>query len=94
MQTVDDLNLKFGVLNQDVRPRNCLVDLDTDNILLADFGMAAMVGQNIDERGGVLERILPSIERPLRNDVKDVMMFLHEIVTRSAFYTDFLDPAI
>lgn len=42
MQTVDHLNLRFGVTHQDVRARNCLIDPDTD-IALIDFGLAAMI---------------------------------------------------
>ncbi|KAK3360711.1 hypothetical protein B0T25DRAFT_447782, partial [Lasiosphaeria hispida] len=91
MQTADDLSLRFRVLHQDIRARNCLVDPDTDNLLLTDFGMAAMVGQAADERGHDFAGRVPSAERAQRNDVKGVIIFLHEIITRSAFYSEILD---
>ena len=44
MQAVDDLNLKHGVIHQDIAGRNLLIDPDTDSILLIDFGCAFRIG--------------------------------------------------
>lgn len=44
MQAVDDLNLKHGVIHQDIADRNLLIDSDTDSILLIDFGCASRIG--------------------------------------------------
>ncbi len=51
MQTVDDLNLKHGVIHQDVADRNLLVDRDTDSILLIDLGCAYRIGTVRDATG-------------------------------------------
>ncbi len=45
MQVVDDLNLKHGVLHQDVAARNLIVDPDTDSIVLIDFDLASRIGK-------------------------------------------------
>ncbi|KAK3937786.1 hypothetical protein QBC46DRAFT_391765 [Diplogelasinospora grovesii] len=78
MQTVDDLNLRFGVVHQDIRARNCLIDPETDNLLLVDFGFSAWVGQ---KHAGIHGRNWEPGER--RSDVEGVMLFLCEIITRA-----------
>ncbi len=44
IQAVDDLNLKYGVIHQDIADRNLMIDPDTDSITLIDFNTAARVG--------------------------------------------------
>ncbi len=51
MQAVDDLNLKHGVLHQDIADRNLLIDPDTDSLLLIDFGHACRIGTLRDATG-------------------------------------------
>ncbi len=61
MQAVDDLNLKHGVVHQDIASRNLLVDPDTDSLVLIDFGVASRVGKarqvpSCDFEGEIKER--------------------------------------
>lgn len=50
MQAVDDLNLKHGVIHQDIAGRNLMIDPDTDSITLIDFNSAARIG--VARQGG------------------------------------------
>ena len=67
MDVVDDLNLRYGIVHQDIAPRNILIDPSTDNLMLFDFDRAVRVGS-------------PE-EYPERNDVKGVVFTLYEILT-------------
>ncbi|OIW22801.1 hypothetical protein CONLIGDRAFT_586688 [Coniochaeta ligniaria NRRL 30616] len=68
MDVVDDLNLKYGIVHQDIAPRNLLVDDETDTLMLFDFNYSARIGtQAYSEH---------------RNDVKGVMFTIYEIITR------------
>jgi hypothetical protein len=97
MQAVDDLNLKHGIIHQDIAHRNLLIDPDTDSIILIDFGLAARIGLT-DNRGPMYEGT-----RNGRDDVRGVLVFLYEYITRDpALETyilhrlnekDFTDPA-
>jgi Protein kinase domain len=69
MNVVDDLNLKHGIIHQDIAARNLLIDPSNDNLLLFDFHMAARVGA-------------PD-EMPARNDVKGVIFTLYESLTHN-----------
>ncbi|KAK4038569.1 hypothetical protein C8A01DRAFT_47835 [Parachaetomium inaequale] len=40
MQTVDDLNLKYGIIHQDIAHRNLIIDPNRDSIVLIDFNLA------------------------------------------------------
>jgi serine/threonine protein kinase len=44
MQVVVDLNLKHGVIHQDIAHRNLLIDSSTDSIILIDFDTAYRIG--------------------------------------------------
>jgi hypothetical protein len=44
MQAVDDLNLRHGVIHQDIADRNLIIEPDTDSIALLDFNSATRVG--------------------------------------------------
>ncbi len=68
IDVVDDLNLKHGIIHQDIAPRNLLIDLSTDNLMLFDFNWAARVGSRE--------------VNPARNDIKGVMFTLYEILTQ------------
>ncbi|KAM7210613.1 hypothetical protein V8F06_014003 [Rhypophila decipiens] len=41
---MDDLHLRYGVVHNDLRPPNMLVDPATDNLLLIDFEFAVKIG--------------------------------------------------
>ncbi|KFY60369.1 hypothetical protein V496_05350 [Pseudogymnoascus sp. VKM F-4515 (FW-2607)] len=65
---VDDLNLKFGIVHQDIAGRNLAVDPVTEKIQLFDFELAAKIGS--------------AEESPYRNDVDGVVFTVYEILTR------------
>ncbi|KAK4038852.1 hypothetical protein C8A01DRAFT_47570 [Parachaetomium inaequale] len=77
MGLVDELNLEFGVVHQDIAPRNLFINPETDSILLFDFGWAAGIGQARHEGGGY-----HNTEKPARNDVKGVAFCIYAIITR------------
>jgi hypothetical protein len=82
MQTVDDLNLKHGIIHQDVVDRNLIIDPDTDSIMLMDFNVAHRAGVGPTKCRGTAEEA----KWAGRDDVKGVLVFLYEYITR--------DPAL
>lgn len=58
-------------MHQDIAPRNFCIDATTDILVVFDFGNAAHVGAEA---------------RADRNDVKGVILALHEIITRDSAY--------
>ena len=85
MATVDDLNLKHGVVHQDIAGRNLIVDRATDSIVLIDFDAAYRVGVEKDPQEG-----LDSEGRwGVRDDVKGVLVFLYEYITRDPALTQY-----
>jgi serine/threonine protein kinase len=99
MSAVDDLNLRHGIVHQDIAHRNLLIDSDTDSIVIIDFNFVYRVGtKKKDGRNS---------EGPWsqgqRDDVKGVLIFLYEYITRDPALTkyflhlleekDFMDPA-
>ncbi|KAG7285726.1 hypothetical protein NEMBOFW57_008020 [Staphylotrichum longicolle] len=80
MQTVDDLNLRHGIIHQDIAHRNLLIDPETDSIVLFDFNTAYRVG--VKKEGGLDNEG----KWGERDDVKGVLIFLYEYITR--------DPAL
>ncbi|KAK4233699.1 hypothetical protein C8A03DRAFT_19266, partial [Achaetomium macrosporum] len=98
IQAVDDLNLKYGIIHQDIAHRNLLIDTDSDSILLFDFNFAYRIG--VERIGG---RNYEG-KREGRDDFKGVLVFLYEYVTRDPTLKghyplsqvdekDFTDPA-
>ncbi len=83
IQVIDDLNYKFGIIHQDVAPRNLFIDPATDNLVLFDFDTAAKIGQNI--KLARFDEATP--ERKNRNDVKGVVLTIHELLTRDPCYS-------
>ncbi|OHF00898.1 hypothetical protein CORC01_03726 [Colletotrichum orchidophilum] len=71
-RVVDDLNLKHGIMHQDIAARNLLVDPLADNLLLFDFNFSGRIGGI----GHVNER----------DDVKGVIFTLYEIITRDEHF--------
>ncbi|MCJ1369124.1 hypothetical protein MMC20_000332 [Loxospora ochrophaea] len=64
---VDELNFRFGIIHQDVAPRNLAIDPITNKLKLFDFDQAARVGSNEEEEE--------------RNDVKGVIFTVYELIT-------------
>lgn len=71
---VDDLNLKHGIVHQDIAARNLLVDPETDALMLFDFNFS---GQN-GGKGYSKDR----------DDVKGVVFTLYEIITRDKHHRE------
>ncbi|KXX75703.1 MAPK/MAK/MRK overlapping kinase [Madurella mycetomatis] len=82
LQVVDDLNYKFGIAHQDLAPRNLVIDPATDSLVLFDFGTAARIGYGA--KGERHMEALSYLEN--RNDVKGVVLTVHEIITRDPLY--------
>jgi hypothetical protein len=74
IRLIDELNLSFGLVHQNIAPRNIFIDPETDSILLFNFNLTARISQ---KRGGS-----HNAENPARNDVKGVMYFMYSIITR------------
>lgn len=67
LEVVDNLNLNYGIIHQDIAPRNLILDSETDELTLIDFGMADLIGS---------ERIYQP-----RNDIDGVIYTVYEILT-------------
>jgi serine/threonine protein kinase len=65
LSVVDDLNYKYGMMHQDIAPRNLLVD-EEDNLRLFDFNFSAMIEKHYS---------------PEHDDIKGVIFTLYEIIT-------------
>jgi hypothetical protein len=98
MQVVDDLNLKHGIIHQDIAHRNLLIDSASDSIVLIDFNGANRVG--VDRTGASHNEGWQED----RDDVKGVLLFLYQYIARDpnleehyALHLlnekDFIDPA-
>lgn len=81
MRAVDDLNLKYGIMHQDIADRNLVIDPDTDSIVLIDFSSAARAA--VTEKGGPLQGDIRGAD-----DVKCVALFLYAYITRNRLNTD------
>ncbi|KAK4548580.1 hypothetical protein LTR36_009490 [Oleoguttula mirabilis] len=73
-RVVDDLNLKFGIMHQDIASRNLLVNPKTDALVLFDFNYSSRIGHT----GHVKER----------DDVKGVVFTIFEMITRDEHFRD------
>ncbi|OIW34675.1 hypothetical protein CONLIGDRAFT_567368 [Coniochaeta ligniaria NRRL 30616] len=73
-RVIDDLNLKHGIVHQDVAARNLLVDPKTDAILLFDFNYSGQIGGINYTKD--------------RDDVKGVIFTIYEIITRDTHFRD------
>lgn len=69
---VDVLNLHFGVMHQDVAPRNILIDPSTNNLKLFDFDRSALIGSEK--------------QQPWRNDVDGLVFTIYEALTKDDHY--------
>lgn len=79
IEVVDLLNLKLGVIHQDIAPRNLLVDHDTHKIVLFDFDWAAHGKHRLMEH---------------RDDVTGVVFTLYELITNDVQFAAHWDRTI
>ncbi|KAL1880126.1 hypothetical protein Daus18300_001489 [Diaporthe australafricana] len=75
---VDDLNLKFGIVHQDLAPRNLLIDPVTDTLQLFDFSCAGRLGW----KGATENNALFSNSGSFRPDLKGMVATVYEVITR------------
>ncbi|RWA05819.1 hypothetical protein EKO27_g9282 [Xylaria grammica] len=75
IDVVDLLNLRYGIVHQDIAPRNLLVDGSTDSIKLFDFNYAARINRSPLPQGESY------VEH--RNDVKGVIFTTYELITQN-----------
>ncbi|CRL18232.1 Tyrosine-protein kinase, active site [Penicillium camemberti] len=71
-QLVDFLNLDYGIMHQDIAPRNLLIDPSTHEILLFDFDRAASGEKNLQDG---------------RDDVSSVVFTLYELITNDMSFS-------
>ncbi|WEW57639.1 hypothetical protein PRK78_003106 [Emydomyces testavorans] len=71
---VDDLNLRFGLMHQDIAPRNVLIDPQTQDLKLFDFDRSALIGSESQELQ--------------RDDVGGVIFTVYEALTKDGHYRD------
>lgn len=76
IEVVDDLNLKFGIVHQDIAPRNLLINPDTDTLLIFDFSCSGKLGWRGEEK------INFSNHGHFRSDLKAVVATVYEVITR------------
>lgn len=73
-RVIDDLNLKHGIVHQDVAARNLLVNPSTDAIMLFDFNYSGQIGGIGYSK--------------TRDDIKGVIYTLYEIITHDTHFRD------
>ena len=73
-RVVDDLNLKYGIMHQDIAPRNLVVDPKTDQLQILDFDFSCMIRT---------DHLSPG-----RDDVSGVLFTMYEIVTRDEHFRE------
>ncbi|TGO10360.1 hypothetical protein BTUL_0137g00170 [Botrytis tulipae] len=71
-EVVDFLNLKLGIMHQDIAPRNLMIDPDTQKLLLFDFDRAACGKVWLMDN---------------RDDVTGVVYAVHELITNDSYFT-------
>ncbi|KAM5341813.1 hypothetical protein ACJ41O_014844 [Fusarium nematophilum] len=72
LSVVDDLNYRYGIMHQDIAPRNLLID-EQDNLRIFDFNYAIMIGEHYT---------------PDRDDIKGVIFTLYELITLDEHYRE------
>lgn len=75
---VDDLNLKFGIVHQDIAPRNLLINPTTDILQLFDFSCAGRLGCD----GATQDQGLFSNSGNFKLDLNGVIATIYEIITQ------------
>ncbi|CAI7651185.1 unnamed protein product [Penicillium viridicatum] len=70
---VDFLNLDYGIMHQDIAPRNLLIDPSTHKIILFDFDRDAFGEKNLQDG---------------RDDVSSVVFTLYELITNDTSFSE------
>lgn len=84
LKVVDDLNLKFGIVHQDIAPRNLLIDPVTDTLQIFDFSCAGKLGWE----GASQDSRLFNNSGNFEIDLKGVVATVYEIVTRDVPFAE------
>ena len=66
--TIDDLNLRFAIIHQDIAPRNILIEPHNGHLKIFDFDRAAKLGSKEQGRGA--------------SDVNELIFAVYEALTR------------
>lgn len=77
IEVVDDLNLKFGIVHQDIAARNILINPETDTLQLFDFSHSGRLGWKDDENSGEF-----SNPGSFKSDLNKVVATMYELITR------------
>ncbi|ROV91203.1 hypothetical protein VMCG_09352 [Cytospora schulzeri] len=78
IEVVDDINLKFGIVHQDIAPRNLLINPITDTLQLFDFSCAGKLGWG----GASEDQRLFGNSGSFKFDLMGVVATMYEIITR------------
>lgn len=79
-QVIDDLNLKHGIVHQDLTARNLFIEPSTDTLQIFDFNWAARIGHESPIPPHP-EYYMGAVYEASRDDVKGVAFTLYEIIT-------------
>lgn len=74
LSVVDDLNYQYGIMHQDMAPRNIVIDEEEDNLGIFDFNYSIMIEKHYT---------------PHRDDIKGVIFTLYEIITLDEHFREF-----
>lgn len=77
---IDDLNLKHGIVHQDLAARNVFIEPSTDTLQIFDFNWAARIGHESPIPPHP-EHYMGAVYEAFRDDVKGVAFTLYEIIT-------------
>lgn len=72
LEVIDNLNLKYGIIHQDIAPRNLLIDSATDSLCLIDFNVSTEIGSELERRP--------------RNDIDGAIYSLYEVLTKDLHF--------
>ncbi|KAI7777740.1 hypothetical protein LA080_003087 [Diaporthe eres] len=78
IEVVDNLNLNFGIIHQDLAPRNLLINPITDTLQLFDFSCAGRLGWD----GATEDQGLFSNSGSFKLDLIGVIATIYEVITQ------------
>lgn len=82
-RVIDDLNLKHGIVHQDLAARNIFIESSTDTLQIFDFNWAARIGHESPIPPHP-DYYMGAVYEAFRDDVKGVAFTLYEIMTRDS----------